>query len=59
MLIQLGEHLLYGFACLSDISAPEEMPKPGHMHCDVLQIDIQILQMPSQACSMCRSRIDR
>ena len=46
MLIQLGEHLLYGFACLSDIPAPEEVLKPGHMDRNALQIDIQILQMP-------------
>jgi hypothetical protein len=45
MLIQLSEHL-YGFACLSDISTPEEMPKPGHMDRNVLQMDIQILQFP-------------
>jgi hypothetical protein len=36
LLTQLGEHLLY--ACLSDISAPEEMPKPEHMDRDALQM---------------------
>ena len=46
MLIQLGEHLHYGFTRLSYISAPEEMAKPGDMDCNISKIDVQILEMP-------------
>lgn len=46
VLLQLVEHILHGSRRLSDVAAPEKMPKSRHINRDIPKVDVQIADMP-------------